>query len=77
MECGTKQMGTMIVITGCGRVPCRCRVEQVCATCGATFHGLEFLGDPQCGECFEKEIFAEPLPNVPNDGVDGLEAWLS
>lgn len=36
MECGTRQSGNMVVITGCGQVPCRCRVEQVCAPCGAS-----------------------------------------
>lgn len=77
MECGTKQLGTMTVITGCGQTPCRCHVEQKCVDCGATFYGLEMLGDPQCHECFEKEIFAEPFPDVPDDGVDALERWLS
>lgn len=37
----------------------------------------EMLGDPRCGECFEKELFAEPFPDVPDDGVDALERWLS
>lgn len=77
MECGTKQAGTMTIITGCGYTPCRCRVEQVCATCNTTFYGLEMLGDPQCGDCFEKELFAEPWPDVPDDRVSGLESWLS
>lgn len=76
-ECGTEQLGTMIVITGCGQQPCRCRVEQICATCGATFYGLEMLGDPQCSECFENEVLNQEWGDVPDDGVDGLERWLS
>ena len=77
VKCGTRQLGTMTAIVGCGQQSCRCRVGQKCATCGATFYGLEMLGDPQCSECFEKELFAEPWPDVPDDGIDGLEAWLS
>lgn len=76
-ECGTKQLGTMTVITGCGQQPCRCRVKQLCATCGATFYGLEMLGDPQCGDCFEDEVLNQEWGDVPDDGVDGLERWLS
>lgn len=77
-ECGTKQLGAMTVITGCGQQPCRCHVEQVCATCGATYTGMEsVLRDPQCGDCFEKEVLNQSWPEVPDDGVDALERWLS
>lgn len=78
MECGTRQLKTMTVISGCGQTPCRCRVEQTCADCGAKFEGREWLfRDPQCHDCFLKEILGEPLPEGPNDGVDALERWLS
>lgn len=78
MTCGTEQAGTMTLITGCGQTPCRCRVEQTCKDCGATFTGRESLfRDPQCLACFQKEILSEPIPDVPDDGVDALERWLS
>lgn len=77
MTCGTEQLGTMTVITGCGQQPCRCRVEQTCAQCGATYKGLVLIGDPQCHDCFEKEILSQEWPDVPDDGVDALERWLS
>jgi hypothetical protein len=78
MACGTEQLGTMTVITGCGQVPCRCRVEQTCTDCGEKYEGRESIfRDPQCGPCFQKEILAEPLPDVPDDGVDALARWLS
>lgn len=77
MKCGTERTGTMILIVGCGYDPCRCHVEQKCATCGAMFEGLEFLGDPQCGDCFENEVLNQEWGDVSDDGVDGLERWLS
>lgn len=77
MKCGTEQTGTMTMIIGCGQQPCRCRVEQICAECGATYTGFESLGDPKCHGCFEKEILNQEWPEVPDDGVDALERWLS
>lgn len=78
MECGTKQLGTMTVTVGCGQTPCCCWVEQICANCGATYTGRPSLfGDPQCHDCFQKEILSEEWPEAPDDGVDPLERWLS
>lgn len=78
MSCGVEQAGTMTLITGCGQTPCRCRVEQTCATCGATYIGRDSrFGDPQCHDCFLNEILGNEWPEAPDDGVDALERWLS